>query len=60
MHLPTLASATVLTLLALAFFRFLRHPKTRPGDGVSLELGLGLVGTSAGVFWLCVLMDAAP
>lgn len=59
MHLPTVLAAAALTLLALAFFWFLRHPKTRPGDAVLLELGLGLAGTSASAVWLCVLMDVA-
>jgi hypothetical protein len=59
MELPTILVAAVLSWICLHLLKALRDPKTRPGDAVLLELGLGLLATAAGVFWLCALMEAA-
>jgi hypothetical protein len=58
MDLPTILVAIVLSWICLHLFKALRDPKTRPGDAVLLELGLGLAATAAGVFWLCGLLSA--
>lgn len=55
----TIFVAIILSWLGFHLLKALRDPKTRPGDAVLLELGLGLAATAAAVFWLCALMDAA-
>jgi len=59
MDLPTIFVAAILSWLGLSLYKALRDPRTRPGDAVLLELGLGLTATAAGVLWFCAVLDVA-
>jgi hypothetical protein len=60
MSVPLLAWPTLLlTIIGLALHRASRDPRTQKSDAILVDLCLGLVTVTAGMFWLVSFLQVA-